>query len=290
LIVDIRYHIASLAAVFLALALGILIGTSMISSDAITQQQKKMIEGLEKEFTVLREENKENANALMQAQEVIATQQKFNESVLPLLVKGKLEGRKIAVIDINYNKEHDRLLSTLRSAGAQIQSVTVVNLGLLKDSSLSRQTAGMLGKDKADPDAYLADLAKLLGEAVATGAHSDLIAFLDDNEIAAVTGTYGHPLQDVIVIGGSHNKDENYAKVFDLNLIRYLQKAGCTVYGTEDSDVEVSYIRYYKNARLTTVDNIDTAYGQLALIQAMNGYPGHYGVKETAESFLPPLE
>ncbi|HHY40177.1 MAG TPA: copper transporter, partial [Syntrophaceticus sp.] len=55
--VDIIYHIASLAAVFLALGLGILIGTSMISSDAINEQQKKMIEGLEKEFAVLREEN-----------------------------------------------------------------------------------------------------------------------------------------------------------------------------------------------------------------------------------------
>lgn len=290
MIVDIRYHIASLAAVFLALGLGILIGTSMISSDAITQQQKKMIEGLEKEFNVLREENKENADALMQAQEVIANHQKFDESVLPLLVKGKLEGRKIAVIDINYNKEHDGLLSALRSAGADLQSVTVVNLGLLKDSSLSRQTAGMLGKENTDPDEYLANLAKLLGEAVTTGAHSDLIVFLDDNEIATVTGTYGHPLQDVIVIGGSHNKDENYAKVFDLNLIKTLQKAGCTVYGTEDSDVEISYINYYKKAHVTTVDNIDTAHGQLALIQAMNGYPGHYGIKETAENFLPPLQ
>lgn len=290
MIVDIRYHIASLAAVFLALALGILIGTSMISSDAINEQQKKMIEGLEKEFAVLREENKVNADALMQAQEVIANQQKFNERVLPLLVSGKLEGRKIAVIDVNYNKEHDGLLSALRSAGADIQSVTVVNLGLLKDSSLSKQTAGMLGKDDPDPDAYLANLAKLLGEAVTTGAHSDLIVFLDDTEIASVTGIYGHPLQDVILIGGSHNKDENYAKIFDLNLIRSLQKAGCTVYGTEDSDVEISYMRHYQNARLTTVDNIDTAHGQLALIQAMNGYPGHYGIKETAESFLPPLQ
>ncbi|HAF17979.1 MAG: copper transporter [Thermacetogeniaceae bacterium] len=290
MIVDIRYHIASLAAVFLALALGILIGTSMISSDAINEQQKKMIEGLEKEFAVLREENKVNADALMQAQEVIANQQKFNERVLPLLVSGKLEGRKIAVIDVNYNKEHDGLLSALRSAGADIQSVTVVNLGLLKDSSLSKQTAGMLGKDNSNPDEYLANLAKLLGEAVTTGAHSDLIVFLDDTEIASVTGIYGHPLQDVILIGGSHNKDENYAKIFDLNLIRSLQKAGCTVYGTEDSDVEISYMRHYQNARLTTVDNIDTAHGQLALIQAMNGYPGHYGIKETAESFLPPLQ
>ncbi|MFY9140804.1 MAG: copper transporter [Thermacetogeniaceae bacterium] len=290
MIVDIRYHIASLAAVFLALGLGILIGTSMISSDAITQQQKKMIEGLEKEFTVLREENKVNADALMQAQEVIANQQKFNESVLPVLVKGKLEGRKIAVIDINYNKKHDGLLSALRSAGAEIQSVTVVNLGLLNDSSLSKQTAGMLGKDDPDPDEYLANLAKLLGEAVTTGAHSELIVFLDDTEIASVTGTYGHPLQDVIVIGGCNNKDEDYAKIFDLNLIKTLQKEGCTVYGTEDSDVEISYMRHYQNVRLTTVDNIDTAHGQLALIQAMNGYPGHYGIKETAESFLPPLQ
>jgi len=262
----------------------------MISSDAINEQQKKMIEGLEKEFAVLREENKVNADALMQAQEVIANQQKFNERVLPLLVSGKLEGRKIAVIDVNYNKEHDGLLSALRSAGADIQSVTVVNLGLLKDSSLSKQTAGMLGKDNSNPDEYLANLAKLLGEAVTTGAHSDLIVFLDDTEIASVTGIYGHPLQDVILIGGSHNKDENYAKIFDLNLIRSLQKAGCTVYGTEDSDVEISYMRHYQNARLTTVDNIDTAHGQLALIQAMNGYPGHYGIKETAESFLPPLQ
>ena len=117
MIVDIRYHIASLAAVFLALALGILIGTSMISSDAINEQQKKMIEGLEKEFAVLREENKVNADALMQAQEVIANQQKFNERVLPLLVSGKLEGRKIAVIDVNYNKEHDGLSLIHISAG-----------------------------------------------------------------------------------------------------------------------------------------------------------------------------
>lgn len=290
MIVDIRYHIASLAAVFLALGIGILIGTSMIGSDAITEQQKKMIEGLEDEFAILREENKQSVSALLQAQEVIANQQKFNQSVLPLLVNGKLEGRKIALIDINYNKGQDGLISALRSAGADIQSVTVVNLGLLKDSNLSKQTAGMLGKDEPNPEEYLKDLARLLGEAVTSGEHGDLITFLDDSELISITGTYGHPLQDIILIGGSDNKDEDYAKVFDLNLIKSLQKAGCTVYGVEDSNTEISYMRHYQSAHLTTVDDIDTAYGQLALIQAMNGYPGHYGIKQTAESFLPPLE
>ena len=90
MIFDIKYHIASLVAIFLALGIGILIGTSMIGSDAITKQQKNMIEGIEKEFTILREENKQNADALLQTQEVMSTQQQFNQEVLPLLVRNKL--------------------------------------------------------------------------------------------------------------------------------------------------------------------------------------------------------
>ena len=42
--------------------------------------------------------------------------------------------------------------------------------------------------------------------------------------------------------------------------------------------------------RLTTVDNIDTVYGQVSLVMAMYGYPGHYGIKQTADAFIPPLE
>ena len=80
---DIKHHIASLAAVFLALALGIIIGSSMVGSDAITQQQKSMIEGIEKEFNILREENKQNADALIQAQKVMSYQQQFNQQVFP---------------------------------------------------------------------------------------------------------------------------------------------------------------------------------------------------------------
>lgn len=41
MIIDIKYHIASLTAVFLALGIGIVIGTSMIGSDTITKQQKE---------------------------------------------------------------------------------------------------------------------------------------------------------------------------------------------------------------------------------------------------------
>jgi hypothetical protein len=291
LIIDIKYHIASLTAVFLALGIGIVIGTSMIGSDTITKQQRNIIDGIEKEFTILREENKQNTEALLQAQEEMSHQQQFNQNVLPLLVRDKLKGRKIAIVDINYHREHDGLANVLRSSGADVQSVTIINLGLLKDENLNKQTAGMLGKSKdTDLEKYLPDLAKLSAEAIAAGENSDLVRFLEDNEVVRISGYHGPPLQDVVLIGGSAKKEEDYFKKFDQVMIKAWQKAGLNVYGVEDSDTAVSYMRYYQNAHLSTVDNIDTVYGQVSLVIAMYGYPGQYGIKETAEAFLPPLE
>lgn len=291
MIIDIKYHIASLTAVFLALGIGILIGTSMIGSDTITKQQKNMIDGIEKEFTILREENKQNTDALLQAQDVMLNQQQFNQAVMPLLVRNKLQGRKIALVDVNYNRDHDGLANVLRSSGADVQSITAVNLAVLKDQNISKQTAGMLGKSKdADPEKYLSDLARLTAEAIASGENNDLVRFLDDNNVVKISGVYGPPLQDVILIGGTEKKDEDYFKKFDQVMIKDWQKAGLNVYGVEDSDTAVSYMRYYQSARLTTVDNIDTVYGQVSLVMAMYGYPGHYGIKQTADAFIPPLE
>lgn len=195
------------------------------------------------------------------------------------------------MVDLNYNKEHEGLFNTLRSAGAEVQSVTVIDLSLLKDANLRKQTAGMLGKSsEAEIENYLPDLAKLLAEAIINGGNSDLVKFLDKNDIVKISGNYGPPLQDVILVGGAESKDRDYFKNFDQIMINAWQKTGFYVYGVEDSDTAVSYMRYYQGERLTTVDNIDTVYGQVSLVMAMYGYPGQYGIKETAEVFLPPLE
>jgi hypothetical protein len=42
--IDMRYHIASLAAVFLALGLGILIGSAALSEHVLVNQQKHLID------------------------------------------------------------------------------------------------------------------------------------------------------------------------------------------------------------------------------------------------------
>lgn len=290
MIIDIKYHIASLAAVFIALGIGILIGTTMIGSDTLMKKQEALITSLQTQYAALRDENRRTAEELAALKQNSAYQLEFNRAVLPVLVREKLQGRKVAVLDLNNRKEHDDLANVLREAGAEVQSFTVISLNRLKDSSVKGQIATYLGKDSnIQLNSLLPEFARFLAGAVVSGGGEDLIRFLDNKEVLKVSGAYGVPVEDIIVIGGSNSKEQDYAKIFDLVLIKEWQGGGIRVFGVEDSDVPVSYMRYYQAAHLTTVDNIDSIYGKVALIQAMAGYPGHYGVKPTAEDFLPPL-
>ena len=54
--IDLRYHIATIVALFLALAAGILIGSTIVGDDLLVEQQKKSIDRLEEQFLSLREQ------------------------------------------------------------------------------------------------------------------------------------------------------------------------------------------------------------------------------------------
>lgn len=285
-----KYHIASLAAVFIALGIGILIGTTMIGSDTLMKKQEALITSLQTQYTVLRDENRRTAQELATMKQNSAYQQEFDRAVLPVLVREKLQGRKVAVVDLNNRKEHDNLANVLREAGAEIQSITIINLNQLKDPVVRGQVANFLGKSNdISLTSLLPEFARFFAGALVTGAGDDLVRLLDDKKVLKVSGAYGLPVQDIIMISGGNSKEQDYAKIFDLVLVKAWQSDGIRLFGVEDSDVPVSYMRYYQAARLTTVDNIDSIYGQVALVQAMAGYPGHYGIKPTAEDFLPPL-
>lgn len=290
MIIDMKYHIASLAAIFIALGIGILIGTAMIGSDTLMKKQGALITSLQTQYTALRDENRRTAQELAAMKQNSAYQQEFDRAVLPVVVQEKLQGRKVAVVDLNNRKEHDNLANVLRKAGAEVQSITVINLNQLKDPVVRGQVATFLGKSNdISLTSLLTEFARFFAGALITGAGDDLIRLLDGKGVLKISGAYGIPVQDIVLISGGNAKEQDYAKIFDLVLVKAWRSEGIRLFGVEDSDVPVSYMRYYQAANLTTVDNIDSIYGQVALVQAMAGYPGHYGIKPTAEDFLPPL-
>src|SRR6476469_10051827 len=85
-----RYHAASLAAVFLALAIGILIGVGL-GHNVLSGAQKDLEKSLKSDLANTRDRNQALQGDLNQARE-------FGEQVYPGLVGNVLRGKRIAVI------------------------------------------------------------------------------------------------------------------------------------------------------------------------------------------------
>ncbi|MGE5398103.1 MAG: copper transporter, partial [Chitinophagales bacterium] len=96
--VDIRYHIATLVGLFLALAVGILIGSTLVGSDVLVQQQKKMIARLEEQFSGLREQQEVIQNENQFLKSMNQHYEEYSQTVSPSIIKNRLVGWQGALV------------------------------------------------------------------------------------------------------------------------------------------------------------------------------------------------
>lgn len=314
MIIDIRYHIVSLVAVFLALGLGILIGTSMAGNDALVKQQSAMIDRLTETLESFKAERKELEAQAAQQEARIKADELFARKTMPLLVRDRLFGKQIALVRTTESlgqKATDEFISALKLAGADVTSVTTLTADLASLVSASGDDASPR-TDKADPlgnpsrlgtpavnstrgakDAgSLApeDYLTALATSIAQGIHDPITDYLRSHDLVRVRGAYGVPADVVIVIGGGVEANATSWSALDVPFIRKVRALGTPVAAVEPLTVQTSYINHYKAEAALTVDNIDTAAGQIALILALSeGKTGHFGMKETGKPALPDL-
>ncbi|AEF94928.1 hypothetical protein Desca_2089 [Desulfotomaculum nigrificans CO-1-SRB] len=289
MIIDYRYHIASLVAVFIALGIGILIGSALLGNDAIAERQKQLADRLEVQLEELRQKN-EAVQAKANSLEIDNNIQKqFEKQVLPPLVAGKLTGKRIAIVETNSYGFRDDLVNTLSMSGATVQSVTTVLNGFDLTGHKDRLIKE-LGLKITDDKQIVSYLATETARGILTGEKQALLNTLAQADLIKLSGDYGVPIDAVIFIGGSQDKALVKTDVVDYPMIDYFLQQKLPVFGVEETDVTYSYMKDYQKKRVSTVDNVETSPGQLALVMAIAGKPGHYGVKPTAKQLLPPFD
>ena len=97
------------------------------------------------------------------------------------------------------------------------------------------------------------------------------------------------PVDAVILVGGASTPEYFFAESFDKAVVKQLTANGIKVYGVESSTIACSAMSHYQQSNISTVDNIDMSPGQISLVFAMEGEAGHYGIKETANKFMPTM-
>lgn len=282
-----RYHAASLAAVFLALAVGIVIGAGL-GDDVLSGTEDSLRESLESDI----EDARGEADSL---QGQLDREREFGSSAYPALVGKTLAGRRIGVLafgDLPGDVSTD-IEETLEPTGAELAEVAVVSIP--PDSEeLAKELGPGSGSIEAD-DAALARLARQLGAQFVAGRGKQLEAGRD--VVFSRTSGEGGPLDGVVVVrparaqseGEEAVAEETSASAMETAMIAGVADAGEPVVAVERSGVADSSIPFFEPLDVASVDSVDLVSGQVALVFALLGAKGSFGVKDTADSLLPEL-
>jgi hypothetical protein len=279
--IDFRYHLASLLAVFCALLIGVLLGIALVGDPS-----------LENQLRAFKQERADNRTTIAKLALADRQHRAFGKQVLPYLADQRLRGVRVAVIvnrDLGDAPWVEAVITTLRHAGAQITSTTVI---LPKFTELERKDIAKTFAEFGFPIPIEGEprsvLAGKLAAYVAEG-RPELPYRLRQLGLIRREGDYSVAADSVLLVGGT-DTDLTSINEIDLPIIRALQEVDKRVIACEESGAQLSAMHVYQRRAIPTVDNADTVAGQLALVLVVAGASGNYGVKSTADQLLPPLQ
>jgi hypothetical protein len=299
---DLRYHVASLAAVFIALAVGIVIGVAIAGGGNLEETTQDLREA---DLADLEQQLDDAQARVDSAEEEQAALEAVVSQVYPELMEGRLSGQSIALVFLGPvdGAVRSAVERTLSDAGAETGNpsrVTVLRFpidvdgmnGLLDDNHALADYVG---------DAELGDLGAALGVELARGGSTPLLDLLDTELVEQRTGTLDQPADSVVVVRtwtpepSSDPAEEgrrSQSEALLTGLLTGLGETGVPIVGVEASSSDPSTIEDYRRiGGISSVDDVDFLPGQLALALLLaTGQSGHYGTKDTADAVVPTID
>jgi Copper transport outer membrane protein, MctB len=279
-----RYHAASLVAVFLALAVGILIGAGL-GDNLVSDTEANLRDSLEGDIEDARGEADE-------LQVALDRERAFSTRAYPALVGDRLQGREIGVMafgDLSAELAAS-IDAALEPTGAELVEVAVVRRPP-DTAALASELPPRQGEEIQQDPAELEELGEVLGDQFATGG-GRLLTRTRDNLFSRSSGEGGR-LDGVILarasLGELEGEDLANANALESGLTRGVADSGTTAVAIERSDASESSIPFFAPFQIATVDSVDLVSGKVALVFALLGAEGSFGIKESANSLLPEL-
>jgi hypothetical protein len=262
-VIDFRYHLVSIVSIFLALAVGIVLGAGPL--------QGELGDTLTNEVAGLRQDKAELNEQLSEANAGIDARDSYIGETNPTVLDTTLEGQRVAVVVLPGADAAvvESTEATLRSAGATVVSTTTVAdswvsadeaVVTARDTAV-REAASSAGVDVSDTGS-VSPRDVLLAALLARSAADATDAVEPDRARAALDTLAGADLLDV---------------------------------ATDDFQVAVFSVRNDETARqgVSTVDNAGSALGQASiahgLVQQRAGEVGQYGLADGADAPYAPV-
>jgi copper transport outer membrane protein MctB len=308
-VISLRYHVISIAAVFLALAVGVVLGSTTLSGTLLSGLSNEKSQLGQQVTDLQAQRNGLNAQ--------LTSADDFAKVVGPMALRGSLDKRTVVLITTDDARPTDRdaIRNLVKSAGATVTGEVQLT-SAFSDPSRTDQLRGVVTRllptgvqlpTAGDPGTLAGGL---IGPLVLIGKDDNQPQASDDETSAAFAGlTDGgfvkvsdnfRPAQLAVVLtGGAETGDGASDRA--TTIARFASQvdrsgAGTVLAGTThsaDGTGPLGIVRADTAATsiLSTVDNVDSASGQivtiLALREQLEGKSGRYGVAGNAQAIAP---
>ncbi|MGZ4257336.1 MAG: copper transporter [Gaiellaceae bacterium] len=284
---DLRYHVASLTAVFLALVIGILVGVGISDRGLVDKTQTRL---LQDQITNLqaRLDRASQQTALSRREQRAA--ERYIAETYPTLVRNRLRGKRFAVLFVGKVDAGLRstIEQTLTEAGAQMVRGRALKVPLdvpTLEAKLATgpATAAFAGTSKLD------QLGQALGEELVSGGATPLWDSLADTLVEWREGLDRQPANGVIVVRTVPPQKDGTSRLL-YGLYQGASSLGVPAVGVEPTGTTKSAVPVYQKAGLSSIDNIDSPAGRLGLVLLLDGAsPGQYGLRASDDDSLPSI-
>jgi hypothetical protein len=302
-VISFRYHIVSIVAVFLAFALGIVVGTAALNG-AVTDDLRNQVKNLVKDRSSLQDDK----TAL---QKQAGNANDFATTYGAAILDGTLNGQTVAIIQTPGASDDtvNAVQKDLAAAGAKVNSWVQITADYSDPArgsdikALATGPAHPVGLTlPATDDASRIGAALIAYVLVGTPTVNDIDKVMAGLAGIGVAKVHGSDVKvatlAVIVTGGASTKDSASNKSL-LQLVNAIsgKAKGSVVAGDGDSADDNGLVATVRNDAVqqkatSTVDDVDTALGQfttaVTLDSATSGKIGHYGNATGATAVFPP--
>ncbi|HEV8682610.1 MAG TPA: copper transporter [Actinomycetota bacterium] len=301
--ISFRFHLVSLVAVFLALGLGVLAGTTVLNKGIVTV--------LEGQTQTLREQSADLRNRVVRLEGEVRMSSEFEKQVMEHLISGRLPGTDVILITQEGadGAGIQGARRALEEAGAEVRAVLSIDRRMTLDRGSDRQALALaIGSADADPGDLRAQTADALAIRLAFGSRgADVLARLIEAGflVNQGPGLDGDALRQLggngevfVVVAGGQEDPLPTPSDFLVPLVRGLVLQGEAVAAAENLESQYEFVGLLRgdgevSDQMVTQDNVDRIPGEVGLVLALqqlltDGRGGHYGVKGGADGTIPP--
>ena len=277
---NLRYHIASLVAVFLALAVGLVLGTVVAESGLLKSQIKTTVAGLQRSYDDLRTQVKE----MKTSNDALTS---FASETGPQISRDALVGRTVLIVaDPDSGPAVTSASAAIRAAGGQVAVATFTGVGLSVGEPGPSRTAVLRALDSTDTSQITTQVVDALAREWTTAGDPRVVtqALISSGGLRLSGLSSGTSVGGVAATLAFGTSADPTAVV----LLRAFRNSAVPRVGVEVTTRPTGAAQAAVAAGFSGVDDVDSPLGQVSLVWVLaQRANGSYGVAPTADQPYP---